>query len=192
MSPEKHYHKIANPWGFADWFRSQTPSALAFDETVLRKAATEPLPDQEGLNDKSLPLLALQLLKRWRNKLYDTRQSRMPPSVMLAYYVGDLRGNRATLLEELSAQASNLCGIFNALSEMGQLVHVANPRCQQDVLTDRWPADLTEQKVFTRDLKNLLAELAELRGAPTMTECQRILGKLFGERATATVIEEFA
>jgi hypothetical protein len=153
---------------------------------------TEPLPDQDELNDKSLPLVALQLLKRWRNKLYDRRDSRMPPSVMLAYYVGSLRGSRPTLLEELSAQAENLFLVFNGSTEMRQLVHVANPRCNQDVLTDRWPVDLTEQSVFAYDLSDLVKELAKLRNDPTMAECQRVLGKLFGERATKTVIEEFA
>jgi hypothetical protein len=189
---DKHYHKIANPWGFADWFKSQTPAALAFDEAVLRKVETEPLPDQDVLNEKSLPLVALQLLKRWRNKLYDDRPGRMPPSVMLAYYVGSFRAGRPTLLEELNAQAENLHRIFNGATAAGQLVKVANPRCSQDIFTDRWPANLAEQNVFTQDVKRLLGELAKLSGNPTMLECQRILGRLFGERATAIVVEEFA
>jgi hypothetical protein len=188
---EKHYHKIANPWGFADWFKGRTPAVLIFEE-ALRKAETEPLPDQDDLVDKSHPLVALQLIKRWRNKVYDGRKGRMPPSVMLAYFVGQLGGGRQTLLEELSVQVENLRKSFQSASHQGKLVHVANPRCDQDVLTDRWPANIAEQQIFLADLIDFSAELAKLRGAPTMAECQRILGKLFGERATAAVLAEFA
>lgn len=188
----KHYHKIANPWGFANWFEQQTPAVLAFADE-LRKAETEPLPDPEALTDKSLPLVALQLIKRWRNKVYDQREGRMPPSVMLAYYVGAAAKRRfATLLEELSYHVGNIQGTFAVATKAGNLVHVANPRCDQDVLTDRWPADLEEQKVFLADLTDFSSELSKLRAAPTIAECQRILGKLFGETATADVVKAFA
>jgi hypothetical protein len=187
----QHYHKIANPHGFAEWFKINTPSALAFDEAVLRKKA-EPLPEQDDLNEKSLPLVALQLLKRWRNKCYDKREGRMPPSVMLAFYVASLGGRRPTLLEELSAQAENLQRIFYNAVASGKLVHVSNPSCQQDVLTDRWPANVGEEAIFWSDLTDLVQELTRLRDAPSMVECQRILSKLFGERATGEVFEDFA
>ena len=183
----KHYHKSCQSLGdLPTGSKRKLRAAFAFDEQVLAKAATEPLPDQDDLNAcKSLPLVALQLLKRWRNKLYDGREGRMPPSVMLAYYVAKLPGRRSTLLDEVCAQATNLSRIFTGACALNKLVHVANPRCDQDVLTDRWPGNLQDQRLFSADLQTLVADLAKLMGDPTMPECQRIWESFSVRKATA-------
>ena len=78
----------ANPWGFAEWFVASTPATrLATDAMARRGADVIPVPSLHPLHEKSLAVLALQLLKRWRNKKYDQRVGRWPPSVMLACMV---------------------------------------------------------------------------------------------------------
>ena len=49
----------------------------------------------------------------------------------------------------------------------GKRIHVANPRCPADVLTDRWPASMGEQAQFIEDLRNLVKEVERLAARGT-------------------------
>lgn len=97
-----HDKKItANPYGFAEWYKVQTPPdqhfALAFAERVDRyerglffaEAQSEDVPKPDPFYQKSAVTVSLQLVKRWRNVKYDSRPGRRPPSVMLAKLIGD-------------------------------------------------------------------------------------------------------
>jgi hypothetical protein len=190
--PAEHYAPVANPWGFANWFEAQMPAARLFMEQVLRKRA-DPLPDTEELNEKSLPLIALQLIKRWRNKCYDQRGVRRPPSVLLTCYVAQNAGVRAGLLEELIAQVRYILNEFETHDREERRVEVMNPACDDlDCFTDRWPEKASDQALFLQDLRKFAVALAELANPQTMARYQEILGQLFGERATKAVMESFA
>jgi hypothetical protein len=188
--PANHRHIIANPWGFADWFAKSTPDVEQIIETVLAKAA-EPVPAQDDVFEKSRPLIALQLLKRWRNKRYDKRQGRNPPSVVLAYYVATNMAGSVDLYGEFRAQAEHLHAHVAAADQQGKLISVVNPACNTDVLSDRWPGDLQTQRVFLADLKDLLAKLEKLEADPSVENCATIMSDLFGENPTRVVIENF-
>jgi hypothetical protein len=168
-----------------------TPDVRAIVEAVLRKSA-DPVPEREEMVEKSMPLLALQLLKRWRNKCYDTRAGRSPPSVVLAYFVARNAGRGSRdLFSELRAQANALRSAFTAADSRSELVSVTNPRCGTDVLTDRWPGDLATQRVFLRDLDALVAALDAIEEDPTVETCADIMSGLFGENPTRVVVEDF-
>ena len=187
-----HRHVTANPWGFAQWFEQQMPAALYFADSVLRRMA-EPLPAPEEMEEKALPLIALQLVKRWRNKCYDDRDGvRRPPSVLLSYFAATLGGRRTSLLAELIAQARNLLGVFEGFDQCGALIEVRNPACAKDVFSDRWPENLNEQRRFTADLRTFVADLAVLHAGASFEECGTVLRRLFGERPVQRVVKAFA
>ena len=188
--PTMHRHIVANPWGFANWFENSTPAVHDIVDAVLRKTA-EPVPDQDEVLEKSYPLVALQLLKRWRNKRYDNREGRCPPSVVLAYYVGSNPTDATDLYGEFRAQAERIHAIFAAAEASGQLINVVNPACHTDVLSDRWPDDIATQRVFLTDLKDLLAKLDKLEADPTVERCAEIMSDLFGENPTRIVVQDF-
>lgn len=191
--PAKHRHIIANPWGFAQWFKAKTPEVREIVEAVLKRSS-EPVPDQEDVLEKSVSLIALQLLKRWRNKCYDgrPRSKRMPPSVVLAFFVAENSGQATDLFGELRVQSNALYAEFAYRQSVGQLVAVHNPACATDVLTDRWPGDLDSQAIFVRDLENLSAALDKIERTPTPEVCADVFAALFGESVTKVVMEEFA
>lgn len=186
----EHRHIVANPWGFATWFENSTPAVHEIVEAVLRKTA-EPVPDQDKVIDKSHPLVALQLLKRWRNKHYDNREGRSPPSVVLAYYVATNTNSATDLYGEFRAQAEGLHAVFADAAGRSQLIRVVNPACGTDILSDRWPGDLATQRVFLGDLKDLLAKLDQIEADPTIETCAEVLSDLFGENPTRAVVEDF-
>ncbi len=185
-----HQHIVANPWGFAQWFIENTPDVRMIVDAYVRKSS-DPVPDQEAVRDKSQKLIALQLLKRWRNKRYDDRTGRSLPSIAIAYFVATAGTNAGGLFDELLLQATSMRDHFRALKAADEAVHVVNPTCDTDVLTDRWPANQSEQDVFLSDLVDLVSSLESLCDKPTMKDCSDVLSDLFGENVTNVVIKDF-
>ncbi|MEM7621210.1 MAG: nucleotidyltransferase [Pseudomonadota bacterium] len=195
---------IANPFGFAEWFKEMTaPSAefaqlyesLAVDyemRILKEKAEAEELPEDD-FRAKSLAVVSLQLLKRWRNVKYDEREGRQPPSVMMAKLVADASGNTTTLSKELLFQAENLLGQIAMAHDNGQLITVMNPACPtEDCFTDRWPGDLRTQGVFLKDLEDLVVKLnALVHEDLSLPQMQAIMSDLFGENPTLGVFKAF-
>jgi hypothetical protein len=195
---------VANPWGFAKHFIDHTPKDLLFEAAFMArarafeaahllveaKADVEPVPKQEPMHAKSMAVIALQLLKRYRNVRYDQRDGRCPPSVMMAKVVADNAGNTGTLSEELLFQASQLQQVLQLAQDRGQLVIVANPTCAPDVFTDRWPGTLKAQQVFIRDLDEFIEKLQQLRGDVDLVQMQATLATMFGERAAIEAVKQ--
>jgi Second Messenger Oligonucleotide or Dinucleotide Synthetase domain len=188
--PSQHKHIVANPWGFANWFSVSTPNVRAIVEAAIRKSA-DPVPVQDDLFDKSSPLMALQLLKRWRNKCYDGREGRSPPSIMLAYFVAMNAVAGRSLFEEIQAQAYSLLKAFAAADASQQLIHVENPTCATDILSDRWPGSQPYQNIFTNDLRRLVANLESIEADSSLENCAKVFEELFGENPTRIVVEDF-
>jgi hypothetical protein len=109
---------------------------------------------------------------------------------MMAKLVADAANQTETLFLELALQAGHMRQVIGAAHDARQKVHVINPRCEHDVLTDRWPASLDEQELFVRDLDRLIARLEEL---PTsdLGRMRGILTELFGENPTGAVFDSY-
>ena len=88
------------------WFKEMTPFEADFAKMFEGRAMAhdrapgEPVPDQEPAYRKSRALIALQLIKRWRDVLFAKRERaklRRPPSVLLSKHVADQRRCRKRL-----------------------------------------------------------------------------------------------
>lgn len=195
------YRKIANPFGFAEWFKKRTPQEILFAEEyaaltkshiALAEAEQDPMPEREDLYRKSMALIALQLLKRYRNVRYDQRDVRRPPSVVLSKLVADNSGKTARLSEELLYQSERAQALLQECASSGSLLEVTNPTCNEDILTDRWPMTQSEQQVFIKDLQYLIRQLVRLRAGCPLEELRNILADLFGERPSADAVTALA
>lgn len=190
---------VANPFGLAEWFKEKTPADEEFAELFEKRASdyellmadSEDLPDQEPVHRKSKALIALQLMKRWRNIQYDRREGRRPPSVMMSKLIADAANSTDTLSEELLHQAKAMQDELNRWHRAGQLICVANPVCLADVLTDRWPGSLDEQAIFIRDLDDLVVKVERLLAGCSLRDMQRIMTHLFGEAPTGDAFEAY-
>ncbi len=194
---------IANPFGFAEWFKEITSvdkefaeifamRAGRYEERILNmRAESEEIPDQEPINSKSKAVVALQLIKRWRNVLFDKRSTRRPPSVMMSKQVADAANNTSTLSEELLYQAQCMRDELFRYHQARRKIRVFNPRCGKDEFTDRWPGSLYEQEVFLNDLNALIADLNRINAGCDLREMRKIMIRLFGEAPTGAVFEMF-
>ena len=193
---------VANPWGFAKHFLERTPAdhlfeaafaerARAYEASLLfAEAEVEPVPEQEPIHAKSMAVISLQLMKRFRNVRYDQREGRCPPSVMMAKLVADQAGQTLTLSEELIFQASQLRDQLAAAQRGGRILEVRNPTCYPDLFTDRWPGQLSAQRVFLGDMIMFVEKLESLRGECDLPKMQATLAELFGEKATVEAVKQ--
>ena len=200
---EPSYSLIANPYGFAEWFKANTPPdqdfadifekrAAEYEQLMFKAAAdSDPVPPQEPPFQKSKAVIVLQLLKRWRNVQYDTRSGRRPPSILIAKLVADAANHTDRLSEELLLQARHMLSEFRRWHGAGCRIHVANPVCEQDVLTDRWPESLQDQAIFIDDLKNLVTKVETLVSGCDLGEMKKIMVELFGEAPTMDAFRAF-
>ena len=202
---------LGNPYGFARWFDSRMPPpapvGYLFEKRsieigrlrAMAKADQEDVPDQEPFYIKPTPLIALQLIKRWRNLRYERRQRdprlrgfKRPPSVLLSKYVADHAAPGRLLSAELLYQAEALFSIFDAACRMGVLVAETNPMCDpEDRFTDRWPGSAAEQALFRDDLADFVGKLRRLNAGVPLAQMQEILGDLFGERPARDVVKGY-
>ncbi|WP_407164712.1 nucleotidyltransferase [Bradyrhizobium sp. ORS 111] len=206
--PEEPWAKkslFANPHGFAQWFIAQTPPdqdfgafferrSLDYDREraiLTKRADAAPVPEQCPAYQKSRAVIALQLIKRWRNLAYYRRHAtrRLPPSVLLAFYVATHANQTKSLAEELSFQVETMLAIVGEAHDRGQKVSAHNPMCQEDVLTDRWPEDLSDQAVFIRELTDFAVKLRRLRSEIALPEMQQVLEDLFGEKPARSAVK---
>jgi len=194
---------VANPWGFAQWFLAHTPADRLFQTAfakrakayeaamLLAEAEVEPVPERSPVYEKSMAVIALQLMKRFRNVRYDQRAVRCPPSVFLSKTVADNTGRTATLSEELIFQASQLRDLLANAQTTGNILDVRNPTCYSDRFTDRWPGTLDAQRVFLADMTLFVEKIGSLRGECDLGEMQKILSEFFGENATLDAVRQF-
>jgi len=198
----------ANPFGFGQWFLSMTPpeeifslyiekSSLDYDRMrlqVLAKTDAVPVPVQAPIYRKSRAVIALQLIKRWRNLAYDRRHAklRVPPSVLIAYYVASNANKTHTLADELIHQVECIISALRDAERLYTTVTEFNPMCPEDELTDRWPANLAEQRVFIDELEAFLVQLHPLRDGVPLAAMQKILEELFGEHPAREAVRKYA
>ena len=197
----------ANPFGFGQWFNLLTPadeifglyfekSSLDYDRMrleALAKSDADPVPPQMPVYRKSRAVIALQLIKRWRNLAYDRRHARlrMPPSVLLAFYVASNANQARTLADELVQKVECMIIALERADSARRTVHEVNPICEEDVLTDRWPASRSEQRVFIDELRAFAAQLYRLQEGLPLHEMQSVLEDLFGERPARDAVRKY-
>ena len=194
---------FANPYGLAQWFNARVLQNIAFgtyferqslqyDRTIhALKADTTPVPEQLPAYKKSPQVVCLQLIKRWRNVAYDRNHKarRLPPSVLLTYFIGDQTGGLRTLTDELIYHVEFIADRIELASANTRTLSEVNPTCHLDVLTDRWPENIAEQDIFVRELRGFSADLRRLKAGVPVAEMRRVLERLFGEKPAGDAID---
>lgn len=194
-----------NAFGFAEWYRARTPleyrMAKAFHDHWLKLEATgiradaevDEVPDQCDFVVKNTATLALQLVKRFRNIRYATYDGRIPPSVMLSYYAGMAAKPDTTLSDMVIRIANWIIGDIEQASRRGEKLHVANPICDDDVFTDRWPETIRQQDEFAGYLKELVAGLESVKhGDLSADRLMDWLRDRFGDRVVTKAADRMA
>lgn len=194
-----------NAYGFAQWYTSRTPLELHMAKEFHRRwldhagfakradADVDDVPDQCEFIVKNTATLALQLLKRFRNICYANYTGRIPPSVMLSYYAGLAAQPDTSLSAMLVRLASWIIRDIEQASLYGRLLHVANPVCETDVFTDRWPESISQQNEFAGHLRELIRSLEAMRNGEMFPNTMMdTLRENFGDRVVTKAADQIA
>lgn len=210
------YTKEVNPSGFAEHFNTSVELsaefARRFDQrrllvegatfadqysqfTVLEKADTQPMPEHMPLDQKSPRVVALQIMKRFRDKRYrkhdDHKGQRKPPSVAMAALALDAPPTSSNLTDEVIAIATAMRNAIVLADREGRLVEVRNPAHLPDVFTDRWPEDRSAQRLWAADLRHLVEALSELRRKGfDPVGAKGVFDDLFGQKIGTRILED--
>lgn len=192
-----------NAYGFASWFNDRTPFEMKVAEefnfrwrnfeaaNVRADAEVDEVPDQTEFVAKSTATLALQLLKRYRNIRYANYDGRIPPSVMLSCMAGNVAEAGLTLSQMLLKLCRYIAREIRAASARSDLLHVANPKHDDDVFTDRWPENPKQQMQFARHLDELIVGLEQAHEM-SAGELGDWLREMFGDRVVSNAVERIA
>lgn len=198
-----------NPYGFATWFRQhvvmplpqfsdqlrQMRSRMAVPDRIV-KGATMADADIDKLPPPINPLrdapqvLALKLMKRYRNLRYAKRNLKRPASIYLSKVAAEVPLNPFGLCAQLEDFAGELHRRVSVALATGQRPEERNPAFWPENFNDRWPKSNDDLKVFQADLGHLMAELSRARQSE-LAEIQRIFDGLFGERVTEKAVRGY-
>lgn len=193
--PDKPHEEPAkllmNAWGFCTLFKANTADTTSFADRysrsvrtfdVLAKAETEEVDPQEDPSKKSSDVVALQLIKRFRNIQYSNREERLPPSILLSKFVNDAANPMESIVDALIYHTTFIRQKLVEADRNFKLVHEVNPTCKEDCFTDRWPLKISAQRQFILDFDYLLESLKKLkRSELSIDQIQNLLADLFGE-----------
>lgn len=190
----KHLHVPMNAWGFGHWYGLQTPIEPDFAKsfrqrliearggTITETADVDDVPEQTPFYVKNRATVALQLIKRMRNIQYADFSGRMPPSVMISCFAGNVAQVGTPLSDILIAICREMIRAIKEASDFRRKLMVVNPAFARDCFTDRWPETIGEQDRFAKLLRDFVADLVRLKqGNVPLEEAQRILKGWFGE-----------
>lgn len=186
--PDRPDHAIANPEGFALWFEKKIlplellNAHMAMDESIAKAL---PVPEQEPIENKPVKLVALQLIKRFRDVCYTDEPWEKPPSVLVSYLVATAPLPQASLIETLQATVKHVL-----LQLSGGMISIPNPSSSHDMLTDRWPATQQRQQKFYQHMQRLHFALGKLQEDSDLKQQREILKALFGETVTNRSFED--
>jgi hypothetical protein len=111
---------------------------------------------------------------------------------MLAHFIA-LNANQTTLLaDELINQADVLRHIIRQAEASGLPVRAYNETCHEDIFTDRWLGDRSNQRIFLKELDGFAADLRLMKdGRLSLADMLKVLERLFGEKPARDAYEGF-
>lgn len=201
------YRKEVNPKGFTNYFNANISSSEAFakqywqrkmlvEGLLVEKAETQPMPDHVPIEEKSPRVLAIQLIKRFRDVQYRqegrrSRRLKKPPSVVIAAMALDVGPMSDSLATEVKAVARHFAKAIRDADAAGLRFQVMNPAHLADEFTDRWPEDRETQRLWQRDLERLARAIDTLGNSSfDPAEANELLEELFGEALAEYAIEK--
>ena len=202
--PALHYLVPMNAWAFARWYETRTPIERTFADAFNRRlyetygdniradAEVDDVPEQVPLIVKNTATVALQLLKRFRNVTYADYRGRIPPSVMMSFFAGQVARPGVHLADMVIQQARAIAKAIRLASAQRAKLRVTNPMYEHDVFTDRWPESIAQQDEFAARLTLLANGLETIgRGNFDLEKVRDWLRVQFGERVVSRSIQQF-
>ena len=174
----------SNPEGFINWFKSRS-EGVRREWLILAKV--EPLPAHTEAEDKAPLAIAVQLMKRARDVLFNGQQH-APRSIVLTTLAGQHYAGGESVVDIMMEV---LHGIRADIRAAGTgIIRVPNPTN----LAENFAEGMTSagQNALDRFALNVGAKIAELQQTQGVDRLKAELEKVFGEKPADTAVRMLA
>jgi len=173
----------SNPIGYLEWFKQR--SRILLLERVLDRAA--PIPAQQAVSEKSRLHLAVQLLKRWRDLYYASKDTELAPiSVALTTLAAYCYRGEPSISSALATILNGIVALIDASRRNHEkYLRVLNPSNPAEDLTERWDSNPAAYIAFESGIRAFTERWSRL-----MTQQENVnseLETLFGEPIKAVI-----
>jgi hypothetical protein len=165
--------KPSNPIAYTHWFKNACRRIVvkfsdSRRELIVADATVEPLPALQGIEEKTMLQLVVQLLKRWRDVHY--ANSEYPPiSIVLTTLAGDLYTGEQSISTALLEVLDGIVVRLDAAHVQGKRLEVTNPVHPEEDFSERWDACPGAYLAFNDGIRKFATawrEVCETHGNP--------------------------
>ena len=116
----------------------------------------------------------------------------MPPSVMLAAFACQPGIPAQNIGQALMHISGAVLTALETAECADKLIHVPNPKCDEDHFTDRWPENRAAQQLYISDLKLFMRQLQGFMTKDlSLEQAREALTDMFGEAPARSVAEDY-
>lgn len=174
----------SNPLGYAEWFENRCKFRLVKAEAI---EGVDPIPEPEDVDNKPTLKLAVQLMKRWRDIICESRED--IPSIILTTLAAQLFKGESSVSDCLASIFDNI-GLMTSQSP-GPL-KVLNPTNQKENLSEKWEKNPIIYYRFCQKVQEFCEYWHNLLQPRGIDKIGNILYLLFSEDVVKKVIAEYA
>jgi len=176
---------FSNPKGYSEWFEKRKATSEMIRKTAIFEAAgVEPVKTKD--NKVKLPLQrAIQILKRHRDKMFESNQDNKPISIIIT---------------TLAARAYNgETGVYDAVKRIletmstfievtGEKYYIPNPSNPQENFADKWNSEPAKATAFFNWLNKAKKDIITV--SPTIIDDYTSLEDSLGETVVGRAVSE--
>ena len=179
--------KPSNPIAYAEWFKNASRRIIvkfsdSRRELIIAEATVEPLPALQVTEEKTMPQLIVQLLKRWRDIHYANCE--YPPiSIVLTTLAADLYTGEQSISTALLEVLDGIVAGLDAAHAQGRRLAVPNPVHFEEDFSERWDSCPEAYLAFNDGIRKFAAawrEACKTQGNPGKL-AKRVFGQVIDE-----------
>ena len=178
----------SDPEGYVERFNNRAAAAMWAETLAAMKAQVDPLPELEQLHEKPPLKVVVQLVKRHRDVVFNSRMERAPISIVLTTLASELYRGAQSVTDALTDCLAAMC---NEVRRTAGVLIVRNPTNFDEILSERWLDNPKLYAEFERWLFVFSAHWSRVQAAEG-AELSKLLKEIFGVNAVDHALKQQA
>jgi hypothetical protein len=178
----------SNPKGYIAWFKIRKVVQAALFANRAPSANVEPAPKQESSKQKSPLQIAIQLLKRHRDVMFQGRED-APISIIITTLAGHAYQQEDSIIAALRGLIKNMPAFIDRSKGYPC---VANPTNAAENFADKWRAHPEREEAFYKWNEKASRDVDALSEATGFSDLRAALARFLGTKRTDIVLNRMA
>lgn len=173
-----------NPRGYAEWFRSR----MQIGQRKLVFDSIERIPEQP--QHKTVLQKAVQLLKRYRDVIFENKDDGLKPISMIITTLAAKSYNGETKLYEFLCHAIEKMPTFIERGKNSEYI-IRNPVKSSENFADKWKEKPEKARSFFEWIEKAKADFNRLANISSYTEFDKVLKEMFSQKPVDRLMERY-